>query len=78
MTIAYDAATGAQLWISRVDVPFRRRRDMPGFEDPADRGGTDPVAEPEQLAQDALGRRITPIFLASFVVPSLALKLTRA
>ncbi len=38
----------------RVGVPFRRRRDVQGFEDPADRGCADPVAELEQLALDAL------------------------
>jgi hypothetical protein len=38
----------------RVGVPLRCRRDLPGPEDPADRGRTDPVAELEQLARDPL------------------------
>ena len=38
----------------RVGLPFRRGRDLQGLEDPADRGGADPVAEPEQLTLDPL------------------------
>jgi hypothetical protein len=34
----------------RVGLPFRRGRDRQRFEDPADRGGADPVAEFQQLA----------------------------
>jgi len=35
-------------------VPFRCRGDLQGFEDPADRGCADPVAELEQPALDSL------------------------
>jgi len=38
----------------RIGAPLRRRRDLQGFEDPADRGGADTVAEREQLALDPL------------------------
>jgi hypothetical protein len=38
----------------RVSVPLRCRGDLPGFEDPADGGCADPVAELEQLALDPL------------------------
>jgi len=37
-----------------VGVPLRRWRDPQGFEDAADGGGADPVAELEELALDAL------------------------
>jgi hypothetical protein len=37
-----------------VSAPFRCRGDLQGFEDPADRGRADPVAELEQLARDSL------------------------
>ena len=37
-----------------VGVPLRCRRDLQGFEDPADGGCADPVAEFEQLALDPL------------------------
>jgi hypothetical protein len=37
-----------------VGVPFGRRRDLQRFEDPADRGCADPVAELEQLTLDSL------------------------
>jgi hypothetical protein len=37
-----------------VGVPFGRRRDLQRFEDPADRGCTDPVAELDQLTLDSL------------------------
>src|SRR5204863_8149244 len=36
----------------RVGLPLWRGRDLQGLEDPADRGGADPVAELEQLALD--------------------------
>jgi hypothetical protein len=38
----------------RVGVALRHRGNPQGPEDPADRGGADPVAEPEQLALDPL------------------------
>jgi hypothetical protein len=43
-----------QLPPGRIGAPLRRRRDLQGFEDPADRGGADTVAELEQLALDPL------------------------
>ena len=38
----------------RVSLPFRRRRDLQGLQDTADRGSADPVAELAQLAPDPL------------------------
>jgi len=38
----------------RVGLPLRRGRDLQCSEDPADRGGTHPVAELEQFALDPL------------------------
>jgi hypothetical protein len=38
----------------RVGLPFRRRGNPLRLEDPANRRGTDPVAELEQLALDPL------------------------
>jgi len=38
----------------RAGVPFRSRRDLQGFEDPADGGSANPVAELQQLALDPL------------------------
>jgi hypothetical protein len=38
----------------RVGAPLRCRRDRQNFEDPADGGGVDPMAEFEQLALDPL------------------------
>jgi hypothetical protein len=38
----------------RVGVALRRRGNPLGLQDPADRGGADPVAELEQLALDPL------------------------
>src|SRR5262249_42107770 len=37
-----------------VRLPLRRRGDSPGLKDPADRRGTDPVAQLEQFTLDPL------------------------
>ncbi len=44
----------AELPPRHVGAPLRRRGNLQGLEDPADRGRADPVAELEQLALDPL------------------------